>query len=64
MELSASWPTCFNLKERASITHSTEDWIDPKAGLDTVKKRRLSCPSQKSNRNMSAVQPLARYYTG
>jgi len=29
--------------------HGTGGWTDPKAGLDNLEKRKLSCPCQDSN---------------
>jgi hypothetical protein len=36
-------------EERTHGTHSIGSWVDPKAGLDAVKYRKLSCPYWESN---------------
>jgi hypothetical protein len=40
-EWSASRPGCFTHAERAADTHCIGGWVDPRAGLDDVKKRRF-----------------------
>jgi hypothetical protein len=40
-EWSASCSGCFTRVERASGTHSIEGWMDPRAGLDDVEKRKF-----------------------
>jgi hypothetical protein len=56
-ELSASRPDRFTSKERAPGTHWIGAWVGPTAGLDTVKKRRTSCPCWESKPDSSmAIQ--------
>jgi hypothetical protein len=40
-EWSASRPSCFTLGERAPGTHWRGGWVDPRAGLDDVDKRKF-----------------------
>jgi hypothetical protein len=43
-EWSASRPDLFNPRERAPGTHWIGGWVDPRAGLDDVKKRKFFTP--------------------
>jgi hypothetical protein len=38
---SSSWPCRFNPRERAPDTHCTGDWVDPTAGLEAMKRRKI-----------------------
>jgi hypothetical protein len=38
--------------------------VRPRAGLDTMEKRKLSCPYQESNPDSTVVQPVDCRYTG
>jgi hypothetical protein len=58
----ASCPDRFNTMEKAPGTHRTEDWLDPKAGLNLAEKRKFSYPYCKSNLVSSTVQHLAPTY--
>jgi hypothetical protein len=40
-EWSASRPGHFNPRERAFVTHWTGGWVDPRAGLEDVEKRKF-----------------------
>jgi hypothetical protein len=40
-EWSASCPCCFTPRQRASGTHWIGGWLDPRAGLDNVEKRKF-----------------------
>jgi hypothetical protein len=40
-EWPASHPCRFTLGERAPGTHLTEGWVDPRAGLDNMEKRKF-----------------------
>jgi hypothetical protein len=40
-EWSASRPSLFTPGERAPGTHWIRDWVDPRAGLDEVEKRKF-----------------------
>jgi hypothetical protein len=53
-EWSASRPARFTPGERAPGTHWITDWVGPRAGLDTAKKREISCPCRESNSNRPA----------
>jgi hypothetical protein len=48
--------------ERTPDTHWIGGWVDPRAGLDDVKKRN-SWPYRDSNSDPSVVQPIASRYT-
>jgi hypothetical protein len=61
-EWSASRPGRFTPGERAPSTHWLGGWLDPRAGLDDVEKRKLLTPRD-SNFNPSLVQPVASRYT-
>jgi hypothetical protein len=43
-EWSASRSSFFNLGERAPSTHWIGGWVDPRAGLDDVEKRKFWTP--------------------
>jgi hypothetical protein len=62
-EWSASHPGRFILKERAPGTHWIGGWVDPRAILDTVVKRKISSLCQESNPRTPIVHPLAQRYT-
>jgi hypothetical protein len=40
-EWSASHPCCFTPGERTPPTHCIRGWVDPRAGLDDLEKRKL-----------------------
>jgi hypothetical protein len=40
-------------------THFTGGWVDPRAGLDAVVKRKISCPCQESIPDSLVVHPIA-----
>jgi hypothetical protein len=60
-EWSASCPCGFTPKERAPGTHWIV-WVDPRAGLDAVKKRKF-LTLLGLNPDPSLVQPVASRYT-
>jgi hypothetical protein len=62
-EWSASHPGRFTPKERASGTHWIGGWVDPKAVLDAVVKRKIPSPRRKSNPRTLIVQPVGQRYT-
>jgi hypothetical protein len=45
----ASRPCRFTPGEKAQGTHWIKGWVDLKADLDTVEKRKVFCPFQESN---------------
>jgi hypothetical protein len=57
-EWSASLPGRFTPRESAPGTHWIGGWVDPRAGLDDVEKRK-SRPYRDSNSDPSVVQPVA-----
>jgi hypothetical protein len=59
-ERSASCSGLFTPGEIVPGTHWIEGWVGPRASLDTVEKRKISCPCQESN---LAIQPIACHYT-
>jgi hypothetical protein len=62
-EWSASCPACFTPRERAPATHWIGSWVDPRAVLDTVVKRKIPSPHHESNPRTLIVQPVAQCYT-
>jgi hypothetical protein len=58
-EWSASHASRFTPRERAPRTHWIGDWVDPRAGLDTVAKRKIPSPPRESNPDHPVVQPVA-----
>jgi hypothetical protein len=62
-EQSASRPGGFTPEERAPGTHWIGLWVDPRAGLDDVEKRKFfTLPGFELR--PSVVQPVASRYTG
>jgi hypothetical protein len=51
-----------NPRERAPGMHFIGDWVDPKAGLDDVGKRKF-LRHQDSNSNPLIIQPVPSRYT-
>jgi hypothetical protein len=62
-EWSASCPGHFTPRERAHGTHWIEGWVDPRAVLDAVVKRKIPSPRRESNPSTPIVQPVAQRYT-
>jgi hypothetical protein len=60
-EWSASLSECFTPRERAPGTHWMGGWVGPRAGLDTVVKRKV--PSACWDSNPPIIQPIAWHYT-
>jgi hypothetical protein len=46
-------------KETAHGTNLIGGWVDPKADLDVVERKRLSYPCLKSNPDSSVILPVA-----
>jgi hypothetical protein len=46
---SASRPSSFATGERAPGTYWIESWVGPRAGMEAVKKRKISHPRRESN---------------
>jgi hypothetical protein len=61
-EWSASRPCRFTPEERAPVTHWIGGWVDPRASLDYVEKRKL-LPSQGSELVTLGRPPRSRNYT-
>jgi hypothetical protein len=61
-EWSASRPGRFTPRERAHSTHWIGGWVDSRAGLDDVEKRKVLL-YRYSNSDPSVVQPVASRYT-
>jgi hypothetical protein len=49
--------------ENLSNIYWKRGWVSPRAGLESSKKRNISCLVQESNLDLPAVQPLASRYT-
>jgi hypothetical protein len=62
-EWSASRPNRFTPRERASGTHWIGGWVDPRAVLDVVVKRKIPSLRRESNLRTPIVQPVAQRYT-
>jgi hypothetical protein len=57
-EWATSHPSHFTLRERAPITHWIGGWVGPRAGLNTMEKRKIFCPYEESNLRHPAHSPL------
>jgi hypothetical protein len=53
----------FTPVERAPGTRWIGGWVDPRAGLDLVSKRKIPSSHRKSNPDHPVVQPIANCYT-
>jgi hypothetical protein len=53
-EWSASRPGCFTPGETAPGTHSIGEWADPRASLDAVEWRKISCSCWEWNPSCAA----------
>jgi hypothetical protein len=58
-----SRPGRFAPRERAPGTHWIGGWVGPRAGLNTVVKRKIPSPRRESNPTTSIFQPVAQHYT-
>jgi hypothetical protein len=56
-------PAALYPQEWLPRTHCTGGWVDPRAGLDTEVRERISCPCRGSNLDRPFVQSVARHYT-
>jgi hypothetical protein len=64
-ERSASRPCRFIPEGRAPGTHWIGGWVGPRAGLDAVKHRKISCPFKESNPEHVAISTeLSRLHNG
>jgi hypothetical protein len=62
-EWSASRPGRFTPGKRASGTNWIGSWVDTRACLDDVEKRKFLTTHWDSNSDLSVVRPVARRYT-
>jgi hypothetical protein len=62
-EWSALCPGRFTPKERPPGTHWLGGWVGPRAGLDTVSRRKFPSPRQDSNPDPPIVQSVVSRYT-
>jgi hypothetical protein len=62
-EWSASRPGRFTPRERAPSTHWIGGWVDSRAVLDAVVKRKIPTLRRDSNNRTPIVQPVAQRYT-
>jgi hypothetical protein len=62
-EWSASRPGRFTPRKRAPGTHWIGGWVDPRAVLDAVVKRKIPTPRRESNPRTPIVHPVAQRYT-
>jgi hypothetical protein len=58
-EWSVSCPGFFTPEVGAPGIYWVGDWVGPRAGLDSVKKRRISCPCRESNSDHSTCSLVA-----
>jgi hypothetical protein len=58
-EWSASYPGSYTPGERTPGTHWTGGWVGPRAGLDTVSKRKIPSSRRESNTDHPIFQPVA-----
>jgi hypothetical protein len=49
---------CFIAGETAPGTHFIGGWVGPRAGMDSMEKRRIFYPFRESNPDSSFVQPI------
>jgi hypothetical protein len=54
-EWSVSHPGYFTLREKAPGTHCIEGWVDPRADLGALEKRKISCPCWELNTDFLAI---------
>jgi hypothetical protein len=57
-EWSASGPCRFTPGKGASSTHCIGGWVGPRAGMNVMEKRNISCPCREENKDPSAVHPV------
>jgi hypothetical protein len=62
-EWSASRPGPFTAREIVPGTHWIGGWVGPRAGVDTVVKRKIPSSRWESNPRTPIVQPIAQRYT-
>jgi hypothetical protein len=56
-------PSALPPGETAPGTHGIGGWVVPRAVLDAVVERKISCPRRESNPRTPIVQPVAQRYT-
>jgi hypothetical protein len=61
--MEVSGPGRFTPRVRAPGTHWIGDWVDPRAVLDAVVKRKIPSPRWESTPRTPIVQPVAQRYT-
>jgi hypothetical protein len=61
-EWSASRPGRFTPRERVPGTHWIGGWVDPRAVLDAVVKKKITTPRRESKSRTPIVQPVAQRY--
>ena len=57
---SASCPTHFITGERDTSVHWIGSWMGPRASLNALETRKISCLCQESNYNSFVIQPIAQ----
>jgi hypothetical protein len=62
-EWSASRPSHFTPREKASGTHRIGGWVGSRAVLDAVMERKIPSPGRESNPRTPIVQPVAQSYS-
>jgi hypothetical protein len=56
-------PAALYPRGKDPVIHCTEDWVCPRAGLDSEARGRIFCLCRWSNLYRPVVQPVARHYT-
>jgi hypothetical protein len=63
MDVSGQLHARFTPRERAPVTYWIGGWVDPRASLDAVAKRKIPSPRQESNPRTPIGQPVAQSCT-
>jgi hypothetical protein len=56
-------PAALHHRGKDKGTHWIGGWVDPRAGLDTEAREKITCLCRGSNPDRSVIQSVARHYT-